>query len=316
MAVYTQLSQQDIAMLLSTYDLGNLKSFEGVSAGIENTNYKVLLKDGRYFFLTIFENLSTIELQYFLPLLHHLKINGCHLPDPIAQSDGEYLFSWQGKPGALFECLNGHHVEVLQAIHCERIGEELARIHLAARSFPKQHANPRGSDWIQARLNDDHLLFKSEERALAEKAMSQLQGFFSRWHQSDLPHGFIHGDLFNDNCLFNDQDEVIGVIDFYAGGDDYWVYDLAITQLAWCRDDEDGFDHAKRIALQKGYEQVRPLQDNERGYLDHFLLLACLRFYLSRIESRQIQQQAGMEVVKDPKEIGTRLQHMLDTLSR
>ena len=39
MSVYTNLSTNDVSLLLTKYNIGLLKSFKGVSDGITNTNY-------------------------------------------------------------------------------------------------------------------------------------------------------------------------------------------------------------------------------------------------------------------------------------
>ncbi|HSG20375.1 MAG TPA: homoserine kinase, partial [Burkholderiaceae bacterium] len=41
MAVFTSVDEAGLRALLSGYALGELVSFEGISAGIENTNYFV-----------------------------------------------------------------------------------------------------------------------------------------------------------------------------------------------------------------------------------------------------------------------------------
>ncbi|MFM1826660.1 MAG: hypothetical protein RLY67_41, partial [Pseudomonadota bacterium] len=48
MAVFTTLERGDVCALLSEFDLGALRHFEGISAGIENTNYFVDTDQGRY----------------------------------------------------------------------------------------------------------------------------------------------------------------------------------------------------------------------------------------------------------------------------
>ncbi len=41
MAVHTHLSKIDILDILKNYNLGNLKNYEGIKDGIENTNYLI-----------------------------------------------------------------------------------------------------------------------------------------------------------------------------------------------------------------------------------------------------------------------------------
>ena len=44
MAVYTSLNKNNLEEILKNYDLGELKSYQGIEEGIENTNYLISLK--------------------------------------------------------------------------------------------------------------------------------------------------------------------------------------------------------------------------------------------------------------------------------
>ena len=39
MAIYTKLDEKKIGSIISNYNLGNIKNYEGIKEGIENTNY-------------------------------------------------------------------------------------------------------------------------------------------------------------------------------------------------------------------------------------------------------------------------------------
>ena len=42
MSVYTILKNKDVRRILSSYDIGTLQSFRGISEGITNTNYFIM----------------------------------------------------------------------------------------------------------------------------------------------------------------------------------------------------------------------------------------------------------------------------------
>ncbi|MCW8357532.1 hypothetical protein N5P32_17115 [Marinomonas pontica] len=48
MAVYTSLSDSDMRALVADYYLGELVSFQGISGGVENTNYFLTTTTGKY----------------------------------------------------------------------------------------------------------------------------------------------------------------------------------------------------------------------------------------------------------------------------
>ena len=66
MAIYTKLDKEKINSILSNYNLGNLKKFEGIKEGIENTNYSIETDKGKYI-LTIYEKrVNKDDLPFFL----------------------------------------------------------------------------------------------------------------------------------------------------------------------------------------------------------------------------------------------------------
>ena len=44
MAVYTKISNKDIRLINSKFDIDEIKSFKGIKKGIENTNYLLKTK--------------------------------------------------------------------------------------------------------------------------------------------------------------------------------------------------------------------------------------------------------------------------------
>jgi homoserine kinase type II len=305
MSVYTELSSEEFTQLLSHYDLGTLVSFQGIAAGIENTNYKITLKRSGVnteYFLTIFEQTSLNELNFFIPLLAHLKANNCHVAGPKAQISGRYVLTVKDKPAAIFDCLSGYHVEDITPLECFAIGAELAKVHLAAQDFTAVHQNPRGFYWLQKQINNDRLSVDADDQQILKTVLLDLQKSWAQWQTQDLPKGFIHGDLFADNCLFHDAKTVSGVIDFYAGGNDYWVYDLAICILAWCAQDKTLLAERQQ-ALVKGYESVRKLTSEEHNALPAFMRLATLRFWVSRLIAQTSSSGAALTTSKNPDEM-------------
>ena len=72
MSVYTILKNKDVRRILSSYDIGTLQSFRGISEGITNTNYFINTSSGKYV-LTIFEDIKKSIRIYAL-----VKVNNIH----------------------------------------------------------------------------------------------------------------------------------------------------------------------------------------------------------------------------------------------
>ncbi|MEY8262941.1 MAG: phosphotransferase, partial [Bermanella sp.] len=169
--------------------------------------------------------------------------------------------------------------------------------------FKQSHDNSRGFYWLQRQVTSEQLQLSAADRQLMHRELAHLQGCWQRWGQDPtLAKGFIHADLFPDNSLFVD-DTLSGIIDFYAGGSDYWAYDLAICLMAWCQNDKQQIDHTLKAALLQGYQAERTLSAAETTALPDFLRLAVLRFWVSRLLVQDQQQQASLTTFKDPAQM-------------
>ena len=89
MAVYTDVSFEDLERLLEQYDIGQPLSFKGIAEGIENSNF-YLQTDRGAFILTLYEKrVAAEDLPFFLGLMEHLAERGMHCPLPVKTRDGQ-----------------------------------------------------------------------------------------------------------------------------------------------------------------------------------------------------------------------------------
>ena len=54
MAVYTEISDDELAAFVAAYDIGHPVSLKGIAEGVENSNY-LLQTDRGHYILTIYE---------------------------------------------------------------------------------------------------------------------------------------------------------------------------------------------------------------------------------------------------------------------
>ena len=148
MSVFTPVTDADLAAWLRNYAIGRLDALQGISAGVQNSNFFVTTSLGRYV-LTLFETMPRAELPFYLHLMAHLARHGLPVPAPIANRDNEYLGSLSGKPAVLVTRLAGRSEMAPDVAHCARIGAMLAGLHLAGMSFGRKQPNPRDAGWRQ-----------------------------------------------------------------------------------------------------------------------------------------------------------------------
>ena len=310
MSVYTTIEEDELKSFLSNYDVGELVDYQGISDGIENTNYFVNTTSGR-FVLTIFEQHSFAEMQYYLNLMHHLADHQVPSANPVADKQGNYLSQFKNKPIALVERLNGGSIIKTSVNHCQQLGSAMGKMHAAGLSFETRQTNPRGSAWCQqTALEVMDKLIESEHRILDEEVYFQKEK-----RHADLPRGVIHADLFRDNALW-DGENFSGIIDFYYSCDDVLLYDLAVTANDWCTNEDFSLNKEKTIALLSNYNTFRPLAGNEQEYWPAMLRAGALRFWLSRLYDKHFPRAGELVHTKNPDEfkaiLADRIKHSDD----
>jgi len=294
MSVFTTVTADELRRWLQDYPVGDLLDLQGISAGIENTNYFVTTSGGRYV-LTLFEKLTPQELPYYLNLMAHLAERGVPSAHPVASRAGHYLGALNGKPAALVARLEGRDVTAPTATQCAAVGTVLARLHLAGQSYPATMDNPRGPKWWKATLPAILPFVPAAEAALLTEEV-RFQGLY---RFSDLPRGAIHADLFRDNVLFT-GDTVAGVIDFYFACTDALLYDVAIAVNDWCVAADGTLDTARTRAFLDAYAAVRPYTPIERGAWPVMLRAGALRFWVSRLYDFHLPRAGELTHAKDP----------------
>ena len=281
MAVYTDVSAEELAQFLRGYDLGELLAYKGIAEGVENSNFLVHTSTGN-FILTLYEKrVAAKDLPFFLALMGHLADRGITCPQPVKNKKGEMLGKVAGRPAALITFLDGLWIRRPSASHCAALGEALAKLHLAGLDFGRKRRNTLSVDgW---RPLYEHCRERANEvqrnlRDLIEKELNALERDWPR----DLPQGVIHADLFPDNVFFLGE-RLSGLIDFYFACTDALAYDVAICLNAWCFEVDHSYNVTKGRALLQAYARVRPLSEAELAVLPLLARGAALRFLLTRL---------------------------------
>ncbi|WP_044413835.1 homoserine kinase [Thiomicrospira microaerophila] len=294
MSVYTLIERQQLSEFLYAYDVGQLVDFEGISAGIENTNYFVDTEKGR-FVLTIFEHHTHQELGYFLDIMAFMAEHQIPTAHPKADRQGHYLQTLSDKPAALVERLTGKTLEQPDAFQCAVMAKSLAQFHLAGMGFDRYRANDRDLSWAQSVIAQIQSLMSPEDQVLAGNEFAFQEAI--DW--TGLPQSVIHADLFTDNAMFEGQ-RLTGIIDLYYACHGACLYDLAVMVNDWCRTDAHELDQAKLQAVLSAYQTVRPLTEAEQKAWSAALRMAALRFWLSRLKDQLIPREGEITMIKNP----------------
>jgi homoserine kinase type II len=295
MSVFTNVSVDELKPWLSSYSIGDLVELKGIASGISNTNYFVTTTTGKYV-LTLFEEHSADELPYFLSLMTHLSERGVPCPHPVKRLDGLQLDELNGKPAAIVSCLNGRDITAPSVNQCKELGQVLANMHIAGSTFTLRNQDSRDLVWREATAKKVLYFLDENDREMLRETMLRQAALDT----FALPQGVIHADLFRDNVLF-DGEKIGGVIDFYYACRGAFLYDVAIAVNDWCVNEDGSLDSVRVKVLLRSYHEVRPFVQAEQLVWPDMLLIAALRFWLSRLKDKFYPQSGELTHAKDPQ---------------
>ncbi|MAV76826.1 MAG: homoserine kinase [Candidatus Marinimicrobia bacterium] len=309
MAIYTKLDEGKINFILSNYELGNVKNFEGIKEGIENTNYSVETDKGKYI-LTIYEKrVNSKDLPFFSRLMLGLSNKNFICPKPISNKNNEYISNFENKKLMIVSYLEGRSKKNLSPPDCKIIGRESAKLHQITKNFNfKRENNLSVKSWrkIFDQVKDKCSQIHPDLPVLIEGNLNDVE---KDWPNS-LPNGIIHADLFNDNIFFK-KNKFSGFIDFYFSCNDFYAFEIAICFNALCFEgikENLSFNVTKAKKFMEGYNEIRKISDDEKKSIKVLSQGAALRFLLTRVFDYINIVDGAVVKIKDPIEYLKRLE--------
>jgi len=315
MAVYTDVTDEELQQFLAGYDLGALMSYKGIAEGVENSNFLLQTSKGA-FILTLYEKrVAAGDLPFFLDLMDHLAARGLNCPQPVRSRSGEALGRLARRPAAIVTFLDGVWIRRPSAAHCGAVGEALAQLHLAGADFAMTRRNGLSVEGWRPLFETAEARADTVQAGLREAIGTELARLERDWPR-DLPQGVIHDDLFPDNVFFL-GDRLSGLIDFYFACTDALAYDVAVCLNAWCFEPDHSYNMTKGRALLFGYMRRRPLAAAEIAALPMLCRGAALRFLLTRLVDWLEVPPGALVKPKDPLEYYRKLRfHQTNTCAR
>ena len=309
MAIYTKLDKVKINSILSNYSLGNLKKFEGIKEGIENTNYSIETDKGKYI-LTIYEKrVNKNDLPFFSELMLGLSNKSFICPKPISNKNNAYISDFQNKKFMIASFLEGKAKKNLSPSDCKIAGRESARLHEITKNFHFKRQNDLSvKSWrkIFDQVKDECNKIHSDLPRLIEANLNDVE---KNW-PNNLPTGIIHADLFNDNIFFKNN-KFSGFIDFYFSCNDFYAFEIAICFNALCFDgvkENLSFNVTKAKKFIEGYNEIRKISNEEKRSIKVLSQGAALRFLLTRVFDYINIVDGAVVKIKDPIEYLKRLE--------
>ena len=306
MAVYTQISIDELNVFLSKYNIDNINEFSGIKGGTSNSNY-LLTADNKKFILTIFEERTNQEnLPFYFDLMNHLNAHDIKCPEVIRDKQGNFSNSIKQKHAVITSFLTGSSLEKIKPIHCSNLGLTIAKMHNASEKLNIKRENELGFDKLGIIIEK----LKTYKKHIDDEKIKFIEDeflFLSREINKNLPSGIIHADLFPDNIFF-EENNLTGIIDFYFSCNDFYAYEIAICLNAWCFEDSNNeFNPTKAKYLLGSYNQERKFSNEEVEALPLLARASALRYLLTRLLDFYTHEDSDLILKKDPNEYISKL---------
>lgn len=260
MAEYTRLTLETLTSLLSCYDLGTLTNMTPLEGGLANSSMKVTTESGTYTLTVCNENAREIEC--LTRVVAYLEQNGIPTPRVMTARSGSAFIMHNNRPVYIKKFLPGQVRADLSFSMLFQVGEILADLHRLDPPPDLPQEFPYGmrtfSQIFEMRLHHPYVDW-----------LRQKIGFLQSALDPAMEKGLIHGDLFWDNLVFDD-DILAAVLDFEEACHYYKLYDIGMCAIGCCTRDAR-LSMARIASLVEGYQQACPLTHTEKKQLKVFI---------------------------------------------
>ena len=282
MASYTQITQQEAEDILKLYNRTQVLKLTPLSLGISNSNYRVDLH-GESVLLKISNDKNRQQLAEEQAILLYLNQRGYpYSLKPFTLVSGTLVYNYGPYFGVLYPFVEGIPPGPSDYT-CKEVGQALAQLHsITHNKTVLENLRPHESVGFGAL----EILKYTETSTCPQDFREAFQYFFPDQLQSFLKtpfeKGIIHGDLYYDNTLFNNN-SLSTVLDFEQAGRGEYLLDLGISLSGTCLEKGRIITPLVNSYLE-GYEAIRPLNKTELKFLDHAIILGLLSISLWRIK--------------------------------
>jgi len=282
MASYTQISSQEAEDILKLYGRENVLKLTPLSLGISNSNYRVDLA-GESVLLKISNDKNQLQLaQEQAILLYLCKKAYPYSLKPFELKNGDLVYHYGPYFGVLYPFVEGIPPGPSDYT-CQEVGAALAKLHGIIHD--KAELNKLRSH-ESVGFGPSEILAYTHSQSCPSDYREAFDYFFpdqlKAFLAAPLEKGIIHGDLYYDNTLF-DNNHLSTVLDFEQAGIGEYLLDLGISLSGTCLEKGRIITPLVNSYL-TGYEAIRKLSDVETELLDSAIILGLMSISLWRIK--------------------------------
>ena len=305
MGVFTKIFQNEIDFIQKKYKIKILE-IKNIKNGILNSNFYIETKNKKYI-LRIYEANRTIDEELQELILLDKISSFIPVSRAIENIDNEYISIFNNKKFALFEYVEGSSIEEIDTHIIREIAMNLGKLHSFSKeiSFEKYNRKSRiDFEFYYNKIKKSNFDFKFKNELL------NLADEIIKYDFSILPSGVIHGDIFPDNVLLDEYNNIKVIFDFNESYYAPFIFDIAIVINFWIKiNNFDFFTENNFIRdFLNYYSKYRKITKEELKLLD----VACkkialsfifLRIYKEKIDSSyrkalSIEEKSYLDLIK------------------
>ena len=285
MGVFTNLFQDEIDFIEEKYNIKILE-IKNIDNGILNSNFYIKTKNKKYI-LRIYEANRTIEEEKQELILLDKIADFIPVSTAIKNIDNECISILNNKKIALFEYIDGSSITKIDTHIIREIAMYIGKLHSFSKDFSFEEYNRKTRidfNFYYNEIKKSEIDFKFKNELL--NSADKINGF----DFSILPSGVIHGDIFPDNVLLDDYNNIKVIFDFNESYYAPFIFDIAIVINFWIKiNDFDFFTENNLIRdFLNYYSKYRKITKEELKSLDIACKKIALTFIFLRIYKEKI----------------------------
>lgn len=215
--------------IITKYSLGKVTGIEPLTQGYANENLKVITERGPVLY-RICRQQPLHLLEYEVRLMEELKNAGIKTAFPIADTDGKYIRKSKDNFVMLYEFKEGKEPELTKQT-ASQIGTEVGKLSRIPLTEELQKKNAVHIDNCQLLVSE-----LGESRNPMPNVFDYFEeqtDYLAKKLDTTLPKGIVHGDIFQNNTIYNGED-LMAIIDFEEACSDQLMFDVGMTINGFC----------------------------------------------------------------------------------
>lgn len=277
MAIKSNLSHADFERILSHYHIGAFENAIPFTTGTVQTNILLHTTRGKFVLRCYERNRSFKSVLFEVNLINYLKRKQYSCPAVIRNTQGKLVGEYDKKPYAIFEFLEGTHVEHPTEEQQQQLIQKVAELHNITKNYRSSYTQYRWNYGVEL---CERLATETTNTLATANAREKLRWYRTELSQltlpASLPKGMCHCDFHFSNVLFKDN-AFQALIDFDDANYTFLTVDLAyliepfIPEFYWdtwsnFTSQDKVFNFAGARKMVSIYQQHRVLNPTEKKY--------------------------------------------------